>query len=691
MYSKRKAKKFRDEEKLLHQKVNDLQVRANNNPHNRNIRLELQRATARLKKIMLTKTKGAILRSKVRWHEEGERNTKYFYSLEKRHHDIKTVSKLKVGDNCYIEDQFEILKEEKKFYESLYRSTKINPNSFKNSPFFNSENVTTLSEEEKKSCEGLINDEECINALKDFDNNKTPGTDGLPAEFYRFFWPDICHDLLASYNFAFQHGTLSISQRRGIISLIPKKSKDKTLLENLRPISLLNVDYKILTKVITKRIEKVLPTLINSDQTGYVKGRYIGENVRLIYDVIHYMDKSNRKGIAIFLDFKKAFDSIEWNYLLETLQLFNFGHDIQNWIKIFYNNVTSCILNNGHSSTFFSLQRGVRQGCPLSGVLFVLGIELLSRCIKNHPTVNGIQVNKHELKISQYADDTTVFVRDLDSVTSLLRVLNEFKELSGLEINTTKTEAMWLGEWKDRTDEPFGFKWPKEPINALGVSFSYNQECANRLNFGEKIFNLEKTLNTWQRRNLTLYGKINIVKTLGISKLIYSASVLPVPDHYIQEINKLIFNFIWAGKPPKIKRNTIIGEKKNGGLKMCDFKIVEKALKITWVNRIQDESQASWKIIPNLLLRKHGGLAFLTKCNFATNTLDLDEKLPLFYKKILDYWCEFKISTGIDSKTDSKNEILWNNRKILVGKKPVFYQNWYNAGITKISDILNQI
>ena len=562
MYSKRKAKKFRDEEKLLHQKVNDLQVTANNNPHNRNIRLELQRATARLKKIMLTKTKGAILRSKVRWHEEGERNTKYFYSLEKRHHDIKTVSKLKVGDNCYIEDQFEILKEEKKFYESLYRSTKINPNSFKNSPFFNSENVTTLSEEEKKSCEGLINEEECIIALKDFDNNKTPGTDGLPAEFYRFFWPDICHDLLASYNFAFQHGTLSISQRRGIISLIPKKKKDKTLLENLRPISLLNVDYKILTKVITKRIEKVLPTLINSDQTGYVKGRFIGENVRLIYDVIHYMDKSNRKGIAIFLDFIKAFDSIEWNYLLETLQLFNFGHDIQNWVKIFYNNVTSCILNNGHSSTFFSLQRGVRQGCPLSGVLFVLGIELLSRCIKNHPTVNGIQVNKHELKISQYADDTTVFVRDLDSVTSLLRVLNEFKELSGLEINTTKTEAMWLGEWKDRTDEPFGFKWPKEPINALGVSFSYNQECANRLNFGEKIFNLEKTLNTWQRRNLTLYGKINIVKTLGISKLIYSASMLPVPDHYIQEINKLIFNFIWAGKPPKIKRNAIIGEKK---------------------------------------------------------------------------------------------------------------------------------
>ena len=113
-YSKRKAKKIRDEEKLLHKKVNDLQTRAENNPHNRNILLDLQRARSQLKKIMLTKTKGAILRSKVRWHEEGERNTKYLYSLEKRHHDSKTVSKLKVGENCYREDQFEILEEKKK-------------------------------------------------------------------------------------------------------------------------------------------------------------------------------------------------------------------------------------------------------------------------------------------------------------------------------------------------------------------------------------------------------------------------------------------------------------------------------------------------------------------------------------------------------------------------------------------------
>ena len=109
----------------------------------------------------------------------------------------------------------------------------------------------------------------------------------------------------------FQTGSLSISQPPGVIALIPKKDKDKSLLENLRPISLLNVDYKIPTKIIAKRIEKVLPRIINPNQTGYVKGRFIGENIRLIQDVMSLTKNANMPGIAFFLDFRKAFDTIE--------------------------------------------------------------------------------------------------------------------------------------------------------------------------------------------------------------------------------------------------------------------------------------------------------------------------------------------------------------------------------------------
>ena len=166
--------------------------------------------------------------------------------------------------------------------------------------------------------------------------------------------------MTASFNYAFQKGSLSISQKRGIISLIPRKNKDKTLLENLRPISLLNVDYKILTKSIAKRLEKILPKIINSDQTGYIKGRFIGENVRLIQDVMFHTKQEEKPGI--FLGCRKAFDTIEWNYLRAVLQTFNFGPDILNWFQVIYNQASSCVLHNGHASDFFLLERGVRQG-----------------------------------------------------------------------------------------------------------------------------------------------------------------------------------------------------------------------------------------------------------------------------------------------------------------------------------------
>ena len=259
----------------------------------------------------------------------------------------------------------------------------------------------------------------------------------------------------------------------------------------------------------------------------------------------------NIPGIAIFLDFRKAFDTIEWNYLLSALKIFNFGPDILRWIEVIYHNVSSCVLNNGHASPFFQLHRGVRQECPLSGLLFVIGIELLARALKNNDSIKGINIGKKEIKLTQFADDTTVFVSDQVSVTNLLKLLSEFKHTSGLEINTNKTEVMWLGAWRNKTDKPYNFRWPQEPIRALGVFFSYNSDEANNLNFGEKIRKLGKTLNGWKRRKLTLHGRIKIVKTLGLSKLIYNTSVLEIPEPYVKEINKLTFNFIWEGKPAK--------------------------------------------------------------------------------------------------------------------------------------------
>ena len=183
------------------------------------------------------------------------------------------------------------------------------------SPFFENEDIKKLDDDHKAVCEGLMTTEECYSALKGFQKNKSPGTDGLTAEFYRFFWDKLGKTMVDSFNFGFGKGELSISQKQGIMRLIPKKDKTLSYLKNWRPITLLNVDYKIATKALALRLGKVLPKIIDKAQTGYLKGRFIGQNIRLISDILDYTADKNIGGIDLFIDFEKAFDSLEWDFL----------------------------------------------------------------------------------------------------------------------------------------------------------------------------------------------------------------------------------------------------------------------------------------------------------------------------------------------------------------------------------------
>ena len=149
------------------------------------------------------------------------------------------------------------------------------------------------------------------------------------------------------------------------------------------------LEFLTITKCIAKRLEKVIHKLINGDQTGYIKNRFVGENIRLISDVIDSYDKKNLLGFLLFIDFEKAFDSLEWSFLFKSLEVMNFGPMFQRWIRTFYSNIISCVINNGYTTSFCPLKRGVRQGCPLSGLLFVLAIEFLAQSIRESNAIKG--------------------------------------------------------------------------------------------------------------------------------------------------------------------------------------------------------------------------------------------------------------------------------------------------------------
>ena len=151
---------------------------------------------------------------------------------------------------------------------------------------------------------------------------------------YKLFWDDISEMLLASYNYSFNQNKLCISQRRGIITLIPKQGKDHLYLNNWRPITLLNVDYKILAKTIAIRLKSKLTDIIHPDQTGFLKDRYIGENIRTIFDIINQAEEKNLPNLVFFIEFEKAFDKVEWPFIEYVLNLFGFGKTIIKWIKL---------------------------------------------------------------------------------------------------------------------------------------------------------------------------------------------------------------------------------------------------------------------------------------------------------------------------------------------------------------------
>ena len=386
-YSKGKSKQLKTRESVFQNKIEELDSKiCNDLCLDEHILAEYKESKKELQVIYENKGKGAIFRSKARWIESGEKPTKYFFNLEKRNYEKKIVSQLQIGDEAFLSDFKQVNSEIENHYRQFYRTT-IKPHEEndvqeKFERFVGNLNSPQLSEEENQELEIELSIDEVRNALRGFQNDKTPGDDGFTKEFYEVFFDLLSNALLDSFNAGFENGKLFISLKRVIISLIPKDENNLTTLSNWRPITLLNVDYKILAKVIAKRIEPVLPKLINPDQTGFIKGRFIGQNVRLLNDLLEYTDIKKIPGILLFIDFEKAFDTIEWPFIQNVLKRFNFGPVIRKWVSIFYSDIESAVINGGYTTNYFKVSRGVRQGCPLSSLLFVLGVEILAQKIR---------------------------------------------------------------------------------------------------------------------------------------------------------------------------------------------------------------------------------------------------------------------------------------------------------------------
>ena len=264
-----------------------------------------------------------------------------------------------------------------------------------------------------------------------------------------------------------------VSTCRGVISLSFKKG-DRLDPKNWRPISLLNVDYKLAAQVIAGRLLKVIHLVVEKDQTCGVPGRYIGENVALLRDVVYYSTSFDSPVAILSLDQEKTFDRVDWDFMRSTLSTMGFGPSFISWVNLFYNRVQSAVNVNGYLSPFFNLSRGVRQGCPLSPLLYVLVSEVLAVNIRCNPRISGLSLpgSPPLSPISQYADDTSLILSSDDSIKAALETYDLYERASGSKLNRDKSKGLWLGSWRGQTDPPVDLAWSSFVVSCLfGVRF----------------------------------------------------------------------------------------------------------------------------------------------------------------------------------------------------------------------------
>ncbi len=635
------------------------------------------------------KREGSKIRSKIRWIKDGEKCSSYFFNLEKDRQKSNIIKRLQDNNGVMHTDDSGILNIGTDFYDDLFSSLNINQDTI--NEYLGKANINIkLSDSQKSDCDMDFDEKEIKNVVNRLKPNKSPGIDGIIPEFYKEFWDIIKKPFMSMVQDTYIHGELPYTLRKAILALLFKKGDD-FLLKNYRPISLTNYDYKIIAFILAERLQKVIKSLIHKDQTGYVKGRFIGTNARLIQDYFDFCENYQIPGLLVCLDFEKAFDSLEWNFMISVLKKFNFGPKFIKWVEILYNQPIISIKNNGWLSKDIYLKRGVRQGCPLSSLLFILSVEILAINIRNNKDIKGFKCDESTIKTSMYADDSTLLLENLDSLSVALNVINDFSKVAGPRLNMNKTEGILLGTLKNTIDMYNGVRFTNDSIRCLGIYVGHDKIGNHYNNWIKKIEKMDILLERWKQRDLTIFGKSLIIKGLAISKMIYTMSIFSIPEEVLKQTNKLIFEFIW-GKRDRIKRKTLIGTKLQGGIEMIDLECKNKALKAAWVGRLI--KQCTNRLFLDRCLATYGiTTEYLITSNVRNFSIYVETlKIPTFWAEVFSSYNECKTVKGFDKMNtfDFLSQPIWLNSMFQHNNKPLLYQNWTKSNIFYVKDLFNR-
>ena len=645
---------------------------------------EYIRIKGELGEIEQRRCNGAIVRSRARYVVEGEKCTKYFLGLEKTKQERNYLERVVGRDGEIITDFVGIAERVQDFYTGLFRKEETDDRDIE---LVLDKVRARLSEGDKESCEGEIGSGEIEAAISGLGRNKSPGIDGITGEFYREFRQELVPVLVRVYRQIEETGELLDSMMIGIVSIIYKKG-DRNRLENYRPLSMLNNDYKILARVLANRIKGVIGTVVGNTQAYSIPGRDIADTVSSIRDTIQHM-KAQNTGIVLSLDLNKAFDRVDHKYLYRVLEAMGFGNRLIGWIKVMYDRAVSRVKVNGIITDRFRLERSVRQGCPLSALLYSLSAEPLAALLAQNGGIKGIELpDGNTSLIYQYADDTTVTVKDRESVGEVLRCVEQYGRASGAKVNLEKSEIMYVGG--DRIERcEVELKERKDFIKVLGVNLGIADKEGRDVQYEGLVNSIKKTLSFWKMRGLKLKGKVIVVNGLVISKFVYVMNVLDVPVKVSKEVERMVSEFLWGGKGVRIAREILENDYKCGGLKLVNLEVKKRALRVKMMLRyLKNPKNHVWKIFLKEAIHRCGGCG--ESGVFIQMKRGMLGDVSEFHKEMLVAWGEFVCKIKYECKNVQQvwQQPIFMNPQIMHEGETMYNRIIWKVGIRTIRDVV---
>lgn len=502
-----------------------------------------------------------FLQSGSNWSNKGERPNQLFLAKYKKRKNNTQFDCINI-DNKLVRDPEKVAQGLANFYETLYKSKPISDNNNN----LALEYPKTMSAEEAQSIMNPITINEVKSVIRFLPSKKAPGPDGLPYEIFKKNCQLIVPFLTKLFNnFLSKEKCYKNSSKSILITIYKKGEKEDPA--NWRPISLSNTDMKIFSKIISKRIGLIAQNQISPSQFGFIPNRYIWENINLVANLTL---SHQTTGQLLFLDQEKAYDRVDWNYLYKILDLSGFPKSFIKLYSYILSSSSISISTLNSNPKIISPSRGLKQGDPLSPILYNYSLEPLLLTISKHLT--GISLFGQQItKIVAFADDCVVAINNkMDSIL-IEKIFDKYQQVSQAKINIKKTQFINLNNSK--VNLPWKLKIKTTQVTHLGIVLS---KSGFEIDLIESILisSITNKLNSWSCGNISIIGRICLVNTFLISKLYFTAHSIPFSQIFYKKISSIIQKFIWNSQYPPLGISLVIGDISNGGLKLIDFKNV---------------------------------------------------------------------------------------------------------------------